>query len=59
METITLEIENSIALLTLNRPEVLNSINTQLVADMRAAVAEVAQNPDARVLVVTGSGRGF
>ena len=59
METITLETDNGIALLTLNRPEVLNSINTQLIADMRAAVAEVAQNSDARVLVITGAGRGF
>ena len=59
METITLAVEDGIALLTLNRPEVLNSIDTQLIADMRAAVAEVAGNPDARVLLITGAGRGF
>jgi len=59
METITLEIDNGVALLTLNRPEVLNSINTQLIADMRTAVADVAANTSARVLVITGAGRGF
>ena len=59
METITLEIENGIALLTLNRPEVLNSINTKLIAEVRTAVAEVGTNDDARVLVITGAGRGF
>ncbi|MBC7102606.1 MAG: enoyl-CoA hydratase/isomerase family protein [Parvibaculum sp.] len=59
METITLAVEDGIALLTLNRPEVLNSIDTQLIADMRAAEAEVAGNPDARVLLITGAGRGF
>lgn len=59
METLTLAIEDGIALLTLNRPEVLNSIDTRLIADMRAAVAEVAINPDARVLLITGAGRGF
>ncbi|MDO8840606.1 MAG: enoyl-CoA hydratase-related protein [Parvibaculum sp.] len=59
METITLEIDNGVALLTLNRPEVLNSINTQLIADMRTAVADVAANAGARVLVITGAGRGF
>ncbi len=59
METLTLTVEDGIALLTLNRPDVLNSINTQLIADMRACVAEVASNPEARVLLITGSGRGF
>lgn len=59
METITLENENGIALLTLNRPEVLNSINTTLIAEVRAAVAKVAKNDDARVLVITGAGRGL
>lgn len=59
METITLAVEDGIALLTLNRPEVLNSIDTRLIADMRTAVAEVAENPEARVLLITGAGRGF
>lgn len=58
-ETITLEIKDNIALLTLNRPDVLNSINTRMIDEIRAAVAEVAANDDARVLVITGAGRGF
>ncbi len=57
--TIKLETKDGIALLTLNRPEVLNSINMTLIADVRAAVAEVAADDNARVLVVTGAGRGF
>lgn len=59
METLTLSVEDGIALLTLNRPEVLNSINTQLIAEMRDALAEVAANKDARALLLTGAGRGF
>lgn len=59
METLTLTTKDNIALLTLNRPDVLNSINTQLIAEMRSAVAEVAGNADARVLLITGAGRGF
>nr|RAW04030.1 enoyl-CoA hydratase [Aerococcus urinae] len=58
-ETITLETTNGIALLTLNRPTVLNSINTTLIAEVRAAVAEVAADKQARVLLITGAGRGF
>ena len=57
--TIKLETKDGIALLTLNRPEVLNSINMTLIAEVRAALAEVAADGDARVLVVTGAGRGF
>ena len=59
METLTLAVEDGIALLTLNRPDVLNSINTQLIADMREAVAEVSRDDKARVLLITGAGRGF
>lgn len=59
METLTLSTNDGIALLTLNRPDVLNSINTQLIADMRDAVAAVSKDPAARVLLITGAGRGF
>lgn len=55
METLTLAVEDGIALLTLNRPDVLNSINTQLIADMREAVAEVSRDDKARVLLITGA----
>ena len=58
-ETIKLEIADGIALLTLNRPDVLNSINMKLIEEVREAVAKVAATPDARVLVLTGAGRAF
>lgn len=59
MDTLTLSTSNRIALLTLNRPDVLNSINTQFIEDMRSAVAKVAADGEARVLMITGAGRGF
>ncbi|PKQ03883.1 MAG: enoyl-CoA hydratase [Alphaproteobacteria bacterium HGW-Alphaproteobacteria-12] len=59
MKTLTLETKDGIALLTLNRPDVLNSIDTTLIADMRSAVAAVADDAEARVLLITGAGRGF
>lgn len=55
----TFEIKDGIAILTLNRPEVLNSINQALIAETRATAKEVASNPEARVLLITGAGRGF
>lgn len=58
-ETIDLTIDGAIARITLNRPERLNAINTQLVSDLRAAV--IAANDDAavRVIVLSGAGRAF
>jgi len=58
-ETIDYTVGDGIARIVLNRPERLNAINTQLVADLRAAV--VAANDDAavRVLILSGAGRAF
>tara|TARA_A100000171_G_scaffold40070_1_gene40105 strand:- start:199 stop:720 length:522 start_codon:yes stop_codon:yes gene_type:complete len=59
METILYDTVDGVAQLTLNRPKVLNSINTQMIADVREAVAQFAADETARVLLITGSGRGF
>jgi 2-(1,2-epoxy-1,2-dihydrophenyl)acetyl-CoA isomerase len=56
-ETILLSINGGIARLTLNRPEKLNSFNVTMHEEVRAALQVVAQQ--ARVLVLTGAGRGF
>jgi enoyl-CoA hydratase len=47
------------ALVTLNRPERLNAINDNLVADLLAALDAAAANPGCRAVVLTGAGRGF
>lgn len=59
METILYEVSEGIARLTLNRPEVLNSINIKMIEEVRAAVAEFAADDTARVLLLTGNGKGF
>jgi len=58
-ESITLERRGHVAILTLNRPDRLNAINRAMMAEMPAAVAGVKADDEIRVLVVTGSGRGF
>lgn len=45
--------------ITLNRPEKLNAMTSELVTDLHAALDEVEIDPDARVVVLTGAGRGF
>ncbi|NYT62962.1 enoyl-CoA hydratase/isomerase family protein [Alcaligenaceae bacterium] len=61
MKYTTLLIENldaagEIALLTINRPEAMNSMNTQMFLDMRDAIRELRERPGMRCVVLTGSG---
>jgi 2-(1,2-epoxy-1,2-dihydrophenyl)acetyl-CoA isomerase len=51
-------IEDGIARLTFNRPDRLNSFNSEMHAEVRAALRDL-KSPAARVLVITGAGRGF
>ena len=44
---------------TLNRPAKLNAMTSELVTGLHAALDDVAIDPEARVVVLTGAGRGF
>jgi 2-(1,2-epoxy-1,2-dihydrophenyl)acetyl-CoA isomerase len=57
-ENIQFTVDADIARLTLNRPDKLNSFNTAMHAEVRDALTQVRQR-QARVLVITGAGRGF
>ena len=57
-ETILFEVDSGIARLTLNRPDKLNSFNMQMHGEVRQALASIPES-GARVLVLTGAGRGF
>jgi enoyl-CoA hydratase len=48
-----------VALLTLDRPDVLNAMTTELVQALHDHLDEIAIDPDVRVVVLTGAGRGF
>ena len=48
-----------VAVLTLDRPERLNAMNLPLIDELHDVLAEVAGDPDIRVLILTGEGRGF
>jgi 2-(1,2-epoxy-1,2-dihydrophenyl)acetyl-CoA isomerase len=55
-ETIELEVQNGIARITLNRPDRLNSFTRAMHGELRDALNKLG---DARVVVLTGAGRGF
>jgi enoyl-CoA hydratase len=58
-ESIDYTVSDGIARLVLNRPERLNAINTQLVADLRSAVAAANDDAAVRVMILSGAGRAF
>ena len=53
------EIEPGITRITLNRPASLNAMNRPLIDGLHDALDHVAADPDVRVVIQTGAGRGF
>lgn len=58
-ECILYEKEENIAIIKLNRPKVLNAMNKQLWLDFRNALHDVRDDPNIKVLIITGEGRAF
>jgi len=48
-----------VVLLTLNRPSSLNSMTAELVQSLHEHICDIAVDPQARVVILTGAGRGF
>lgn len=57
--TIELSIDAGVAKLVLNRPDQLNSFNTQMHGEIKQALQTVKSSEEARCLLITGNGRGF
>ncbi|PUB11796.1 enoyl-CoA hydratase-related protein [Yoonia sediminilitoris] len=58
-ENIIVEISDSIATITLNRPDVKNAINAALLTELCAALEEADSNDKVRCIVLTGSDKAF
>jgi enoyl-CoA hydratase/carnithine racemase len=62
METVTFERDEArpgLAIITLNRPDKLNAINPQMHEDLQDACRRLQDDPDIRVVIMTGAGRAF
>jgi 2-(1,2-epoxy-1,2-dihydrophenyl)acetyl-CoA isomerase len=57
--TIEFNVEAGVATLTLNRPDTLNSFNTEMHEEVRTAMKQVKEDPSIRCLLLTANGRGF
>ena len=58
-ETLLLEIQDGVATLTFNRPEVMNAISQRMKDELGAALDAIDANDNVRVLLITGAGRAF
>lgn len=58
-EVVQMQVEDGVALLTLNRPERLNAWTVEMEHEYFALLERCAEDSDVRAIVVTGAGRGF
>lgn len=58
-ETIIYKKEDSIALVTLNRPDILNALSLKLAQDLEQVADEIANDDSVRAVIITGAGRAF
>ena len=57
--TITVEIDDYVALIRLNRPDALNALNSELLGELSSALTDADANDKVRCIVITGSEKAF
>ena len=58
-ETIAVETEEHVTTIRLNRPDALNALNFELLAELSEAVTEASDNEKVRCIIITGSDKAF
>jgi enoyl-CoA hydratase len=56
LQNLLLEYDGRVATVTVNRPKVLNALNTQTLDELRQTMHAFARDPDVRVVILTGAG---
>jgi 2-(1,2-epoxy-1,2-dihydrophenyl)acetyl-CoA isomerase len=59
MSDVVISSEGPLAIVTLNRPDALNAIDTSMRKNLLACCDELARNPDVRAVILTGAGKAF
>jgi 2-(1,2-epoxy-1,2-dihydrophenyl)acetyl-CoA isomerase len=58
-ETVTFDLSDGVGTVTLNRPDTMNALNTELKVALRDTLTAAADDPDVRAVLLTGTGRAF
>lgn len=56
MNNLLMEVENEIAVVTINRPKSLNALNSETLAELDACFSDISERKDIKVVILTGSG---
>lgn len=56
MNTLLMEVENGIAIVTINRPKAMNAINAEMLEEMNVLFQEISDRKDIKVVILTGAG---
>ena len=56
METLTVEVDDRLAVVTVDRPEVRNALSRQVLAELRDALADLRERDDVGLVAFTGAG---
>ena len=59
LRDVKLEVKDSIAAITMNRPEAMNALNEKVLRELKQAIAQVRDDPAVRVVIITGEGPAF
>ena len=57
--TITVDVDNGVGVVTLNRPDVMNAINIEMTGELDDALWTLEKDESVRVIVLTGAGKAF
>lgn len=57
--TILVEMEDTLCILSMNRPKLRNAINEAMLDDLNDFLEKAKDDPRIRALVITGAGKGF
>ncbi len=58
-EALKLEVEDRVAVITLNRPQIMNAMNAQMFAELKSAIDIIKVDPEMRAVLLTGEGGVF
>jgi enoyl-CoA hydratase / 3-hydroxyacyl-CoA dehydrogenase len=59
LRDVKLEVKDHIATITMSRPEAMNALNGKVLRELKEVIAQVRDDPDARVVIITGEGPAF
>jgi len=59
IKDVRLEVKDTVATITMNRPEAMNALNEKVLKELKGTIAQLREDPSVRAVIVTGEGSAF